>query len=105
MINAIHHQGLRKFFTKGTKSGIQASHAKRLQMQLAALHSAISIEDMNIPGWNLQSSVEDMGDQGWNLNSFTGNRNQQWSISVNKNWQLVFEFQDGEAQIMKYKSQ
>jgi len=34
-------------------TGIQPQHAKRLRMLLAALETAHSIEDMNVPGFRL----------------------------------------------------
>lgn len=89
MIKSFKHKGLEKFFTKGSKAGIQSNHAVKLRMQLTALHTAVTIEDMDVPGWN--------------LHPLTGNRNQQWSIIVNKNWRMVFEFRDGNATIVNYE--
>lgn len=48
MIKSIKHKGLSLFFETGHTSGIQNSHTKKLQMQLAALNTAAAIEDMNI---------------------------------------------------------
>lgn len=70
-------------------SGIQASHATRLRMQLAALDTARSIEDMAIPGFR--------------LHSLKGNAAGRWSIWVNANWRLTFEFRDGDAFILDYE--
>ena len=53
MIKSFRHKGLRKFFETGSASGVQASHAKRLRMQLAALDTAQTVEDMDIPGFRL----------------------------------------------------
>lgn len=89
MIKSFKHKGLEKFFTKGSKAGIQSNHAAKLTMQLTALHTAFTIDDMDIPGWN--------------LHQLTGNRNEQWSINVNKNWRIVFEFKDGHAYIVNYE--
>lgn len=36
-----------------TIAGIQPTHGKRLKMQLAALDTAVSIEDMDVPGFRL----------------------------------------------------
>jgi proteic killer suppression protein len=37
MIKSFKHKGLEKFYSTGTKKGIQATHATKLRMQLAAL--------------------------------------------------------------------
>ena len=89
MIKSFKHKGLERFFTSGKKSGIQAQHAKRLEVQLQALHTAFTIEDMDIPGWR--------------LHQLSGDRQDLWSITVNKNWRIVFEFKDGHAYIVNYE--
>jgi toxin HigB-1 len=53
MIVSFRHKGLRRFFESGKTAGIQPHHAKRLRMQLAALDTAISVDDMDIPGFRL----------------------------------------------------
>lgn len=34
-------------------SGVQASHGKRLRLQLAAPHTAVGLSDLDIPGFDL----------------------------------------------------
>jgi proteic killer suppression protein len=70
-------------------SGIQASHAKRLRMQLAALDTAQSVEDMDIPGFR--------------LHPLRGQMQGRWSIMVDGNWRVTFEFQDGNACVLNYE--
>lgn len=53
MINSFRHKGLRRFYETGDLAGIQPQHAKRLRMHLAALDTAASIDDMDIPGFRL----------------------------------------------------
>ena len=89
MIKSFEHKGLERFFTKGTKSGIRASHAIKLGDQLTALHTAISIEDMDIPGWR--------------LHPLKGKLKGLWSVTVNKNWRIVFKFEDGHAYVVNYE--
>ena len=58
-------------------------------MQLAALDTAQSIEDMEIPGFRLhQLKGADKG---------------RWSILVNGNWTVTFEFVNGDAFILNYE--
>lgn len=89
MIKSFKHKGLERFYESGTTRGIQAHHAKRLRMQLAALDTALCIEDMNIPGYR--------------LHSLKGDRKGLWSITVNGNWRITFEFVDGNAYIVNYE--
>lgn len=89
MIKSFRHKGLRRFFETGSTSGIQTSHDKRLRMQLAALDTARAIEDMDIPGFR--------------LHPLKGKLRGRWSITVNGNWRLTFEFQDGNAYVLDYE--
>lgn len=89
MIKTFRHKGLRRFFETGSTSGIKADHARRLRMQLAALDTAQGIEDMDIPGFR--------------LHPLKGSMQGRWSISVNGNWRLTFEFQDGNAYVLDYE--
>ena len=50
-------------------------------MQLAALDTAQSIEDMSIPSYRLHQLKD--------------SRKGFWSITVNGNWRLTFEYLDG----------
>jgi len=89
MIKSFKHKGLEKFYESGSTRGIQSNHAKKLRMQLAALESAHSIDDMDIPGYR--------------LHQLTGDRKGNWTITVNANWRLTFEFEDGNVYILNYE--
>ena len=89
MIKTFEHKGLERFFTKGTKSGIQAAHAVKLRDQLTFLNTAMTIDDMDIPGWR--------------LHPLKGRKKNLWSITVNKNWRIVFKFEDGHAYVVNYE--
>jgi len=89
MIKSFKHKGLEKFYDSGSTKGIQANHAKKLRMQLAALDTAQSIEDMDIPGYR--------------LHQLTGDRKDIWTITVNANWRLTFEFEAGNVYILNYE--
>ena len=89
MIKSFKHKGLKNYFESGTTRGIQAAHSKKLRLQLAALDTATSIDDMDIPGYQ--------------LHPLKGNRKGFWSISVNGNWRVTFEFSDGNAFILDYE--
>ena len=89
MIKSFRHKGLRRFHESGRASGIQPSHGKRLRMQLAALETAQVVEDMDIPGFR--------------LHPLKGKLRGRWSITVNGNWRLTFEFRDGNAYVLDYE--
>jgi len=58
-------------------------------MLLAALDTAKSIEDMDIPGFR--------------LHSLKGEERSRWSVWVNGNWRMTFEFKDGHAFVLDYE--
>jgi len=89
MVRSFRHKGLRKYFESVNVAGIQPKHAKRLRMQLAAIDTAHSIADIDVPGFRLHSLRA--GAQG------------RWSIWVNGNWRLTFEFREGDAYILDYE--
>lgn len=89
MIKSFNHKGLERFFVTGSKAGIQTKHATKLRMQLAALHTAIVIDDVKLPGWR--------------LHRLTGDRKDTWSISVSGNWRITFIFENGNAYIVNYE--
>ncbi len=89
MIKSFKHKGLEKFYESGSTRGIQANHAKKLRMQLVALDTAQSIDHMDIPGYR--------------LHQLTGDRRGIWTIMVNANWRLTFEFEEGNVYILNYE--
>ena len=89
MIKSFKHKGLERFYKSGRTSGIQSSHAKKLRMQLAALDSAQTINDIDIPGYR--------------LHPLKGIKSGFWSIRVNGNWRLTFEYSGGNIYILNYE--
>ena len=89
MIISFRHKGLRQFFETGSTAGVQANHAKRLRLQLVALDTAQVIDDMDIPGFR--------------LHPLKGEMKGRWSITVNGNWRITFEFKDGNANVLDYE--
>ncbi|HET8898053.1 MAG TPA: type II toxin-antitoxin system RelE/ParE family toxin [Rhodanobacteraceae bacterium] len=86
MIKTIRHRGIARLYATGNAAGVQASHVKRLRLQLAALDTAQSIEDLDVPGFR--------------LHALKGKLKGRWSISVNGNWRLTFEFTDGNVYVL-----
>ncbi len=89
MILSFKHAGLEKFFTTGSKAGIQPAHAKKLEDQLATLDDAENPLDMNFPGWQ--------------LHPLRGELVGHWAVKVNGNWRLTFRFEGVDAILVDYR--
>ncbi len=89
MIKSFEHKGLQKFFETGSLKGIKPQHKQKIRIKLAALDTAICIEDMDLPGFR--------------LHQLKGKKKGLWAIDVSKNWRIIFKFQDGNAYIVNYE--
>jgi len=89
MIRSFRHRGLEKFFLTGSKAGIQPAHAKRLALQLGFLNSAINPGRMDVPGWD--------------LHPLKGELAGRWSVKVNGNWRLTFQFINTDVEVVDYE--
>ena len=78
MIKSFKHKGLEKFYETGSIKGVQSIHQRKLSHILNALDNAYRIEDLNLPGFK--------------LHQLKGDLNNQWSITVQANWRITFEF-------------
>lgn len=88
MIKTFRHKGLQRFFETGSKAGIQAAHASKLRLQLAALDQAIRAEDLSAPSWS--------------LHPLKGDLKGHWAITVNGNWRMIFAFEGSDAILVDY---
>lgn len=89
MIQSFRHKGLRRFHETGSAAGIQPKHSKRLRMLLVALDTAQTIDDMEV--------------HGFNFHALKGQAKGRWSVWVNGNWRVTFEFRDGHAYVLDYE--
>jgi len=89
MIESFKHRGLERFFTTGSKAGIQPAHTRKLEDILTNLNSSRTIEMMDVPGLALHPLKGDL----------TGHR----SVKVNGNWRIAFRFEDGDAEVVDYR--
>ena len=89
MIRSFKHKGLERFFYTGSKKGILPGHAQKLARILDRLDASISPTDMNLPGYRLHElKGQDAG---------------RWSVTVNANWRITFEFEGHNAFLIDYK--
>jgi len=89
VIKSFRHKGLKKLYETGSQAGVQANHINRLRMQLVALDTAQTIDDMDVPGFK--------------LHALKGQLKGRWSIWVSGNWRITFEFRDGNVFILDYE--
>jgi proteic killer suppression protein len=89
VIRTFRHKGLAKFFATWSKAGIQAAHAERLGLILAALNAATAPADMGLPGLR--------------LHPLKGSRGGSWSVSVSGNWRITFRFEGKDAIDVDYE--
>jgi proteic killer suppression protein len=77
------HKGLERLFTSGDTSSVNAQHVRKLSVILAALNTATTPANMNLPGLR--------------LHPLKGDRQGQWAVMVSGNWRLLFEFEGSNA--------
>jgi proteic killer suppression protein len=88
-IRSFRHKGLERFFTTGSKAGIQAKHAERLRLILGRLNVAVEPRDMNLPGLD--------------LHPLKGDRKGRWAVKVSGNWRLTFGFVGKDVEKLDYE--
>ena len=89
MIRSFRHKGLERFFTTGSKAGIQAKHASRLRLILGRLNVASEPRDMNLPGLD--------------LHPLKGERRGTWAVTVSGNWRVTFQFVEKNIENVNYE--
>jgi len=89
MIKSFKHKGLKRFFETSNVTGINPSHRQKIRIRLAALDTATTLEDMDLPGFR--------------LHLLKGDKQGVWAVDVSKDWRITFEFIDGNAYIVNYK--
>ena len=89
MIRSFRHKGLERFFSTGSKAGIQAQHAERLRVILGRLNVSIDPKDMNLPGLD--------------LHLLKGDRKGTWAVKVSGNLRITFTFVGKDADAVDYE--
>jgi proteic killer suppression protein len=83
MIQSFRHKGLKRLYENDDPRGVIAEHLTKLRNILARLDAASSIEDMNLPGFNLHALKRQL--QGY------------MAVTVRANWRVIFRFVEGHA--------
>ena len=80
MIASFQHKGLKLFYEKGNASKLQPQHVAKIRLILTRLDAAVAPTDLNVPGYG--------------LHQLTGDLAGLWAVKVDKNYRIVFRFDD-----------
>ena len=83
MIIGFRHRGLQRLFEKGERRRIQPEYIDKVEDILARLNVATAPYDLDLPGYG--------------LHPLSGNLADFWSITVSRNWRIIFRFDDGDV--------
>ena len=81
MIENFKHKGLRKLYEKEDRSGLRTDIAHKAELYLSVLDTASSVEELDVTGFS--------------LHRLTGNMRGFYSVSVSRNYRIIFRFEDG----------
>ena len=81
MIVSFRHRGLKRLFKRGDRSGVSATRVEKIELILADLEAASTIEHLRRPGYR--------------LHQLKGTRAGQYAVDVSGTWRIVFRFDAG----------
>lgn len=83
MIRSIRHKGLKRLYEEDDPRGVMAEHAAKLRDVLTRLDAALTLSDMDIPGFR--------------LHPLKGQERGFWAVTVRANWRVIFRFAGPDA--------
>lgn len=83
MIQTFKNKVLENFFKENINKGVPPNLEKKIRIRLEVIDSALVIEDIRLPGYD--------------LHELKGDRKGTWSIKVSGNWRITFKFEDGDV--------
>lgn len=83
MIRSFRHRGLRRLYERGERRQVNPNHVEKIELILADLDAAGSIEHMRRPGYRLHQLSGDL--KGFH------------AVDVSGNWRIVFRFDGRDA--------
>jgi len=84
VIKSWNSKGLENLYENGSTKGVHQEHKDKILRILDKLDSSTSPDDMRLPAFG--------------LHKLKGKRSAVWSVKVNGNWRITFEF-DGQDMI------
>jgi proteic killer suppression protein len=88
MIQSFRHKGLKRLYEDDDPRGVLAEHLTKLRNILARLDAGSTVEDMDLPGFN--------------LHALKGPFKGSWAVTVRANWRVIFRFDEGHAFEVNY---
>ncbi|MCP3966569.1 MAG: Killer protein [Lentisphaerae bacterium] len=88
MIKGFKHKGLKRYWEKNDKRGIQNKHLTKIKLILDVLDTAFVVDDINFPGSN--------------LHILEPKQNNIWAVDVSGNWRITFKFENNNVYIVDY---
>lgn len=86
MIVSIYHKGLKCLWRDGDASRLPPDQVKKIKDILDWLDAAETISDMNF--------------HNSGLHPLKGDLKNYWSVTVKKNWRIIFRFENGNAYVV-----
>jgi proteic killer suppression protein len=83
MIRSFKHRSLKRLYERGDRSKINPQQVDKVELILADLDAAETIDEMRVPGYRLHELHGD-------LRGF-------YAVDVSGNWRIIFRFEDGDA--------
>jgi toxin HigB-1 len=83
LIRSIRHKGLKRLYEEDDPRGVMAEHAAKLRDVLTRLDAALTLSDMDMPGFR--------------LHSLKGQERGFWAVTVRANWRVIFRFAGPDA--------
>ena len=84
IVRSIRHRGVRQLYVNNSPRLLKQDLVERVRGILAALAMAETME-----GFISEAAP------GWRVHRLTGERRNEWSVSVSGNWRITFEERDG----------
>ena len=84
MIKTFANTETQNVFTKGKSKSLPPDLIRRATRRLEYIHWATSLSDLRVPPGN-------------RLHALRGDREGQYSISINDQWRICFQFNNGDA--------
>ena len=83
MIQTFKNKVLENLFKENINKGVPPNLEKKIRIRLEVIDSALVVEDIRLPGYD--------------LHELKGDRKGTWSIKVSGNWRITFKFEDGDV--------
>ena len=90
MIGSFKHRGLKRFFERDDPRRLPPDMKEKIRLILGELNTAEVVEDLNV--------------HSFNLHPLTGDRQDEWSITVRANWRITFRFEQGLALDLNFEA-